>query len=438
MRVRGIHPAGRRIVAAVLCAPFVLTCLAGPVAAATVTFGTPTATSQFGQQIVFTQPYGGAAIKSASILITLPDDPGPAVASVSNSGSGSLTYKMDTSSGGVDPFVPVVGQFEVVLADGTTLDGPEIKITYDDDRFTWKTKIGKVVRLHYIDATDSFAQQMLNLADAGVANAASLFGVSETQPLDYYVYPSQADFQQGLNQPDTVGGTVVQSVRICYATVQSGDTVYAAQVMPHEPTHVVFWDATHNPYHEMPRWLNEGFAQYVSQGYDPDSRQIVSQAARAGTLPSLLALTDYFPLDSGRIYLVYAEAVAAADFLVRKYGRPSVAKLLQAFGKGATDDEAFTAALGVDVATFDKAFMTDNNATSTKYGPKPEATSPAGTFGSSGPTASPPTTGPARKAPARSDNSAAYLLAAIMAVAGVVLLGLALAMVVSSRRQAAR
>jgi hypothetical protein len=421
--MRAIHPVGRRVGAALLCSLMVAMCLAGPVAAATVTFGTPSGTSQFGREIVFTQPYDGASIKSATILITLPDDPGPTVAVVRNSGSGPLTYAMDTSSGGVDPFVPVVGQFEVLLTDGTTLDGPEIKVTYADDRFTWKTMVGKVVRLHYIDASDSFAQQMLNFADAGLANAAALFGVSETQPLDYYVYPSQSDFQQGLNQPDTVGGTVIQSVRICYATVEPGDRVYAAQVMPHEPTHVAFWDATHNPYHEAPRWLNEGFAQYVSQGYDSESRSIVSQAAQAGTLPSLLALTDYFPLDSARIYLAYAEGLAAADFLVTKYGRADVLKLVQAFGKGDTDDEAFQAALGVDVATFDKAFMADNNATPTKYGPRPEATSP---------------TVPSQKAPAKSGNSALYLLAGIMAVAGVVLLGCALAMVLSSRRQAAR
>jgi hypothetical protein len=429
MSPRVAHRTGRRVCAVLLSVSLGLIGLAGPAAAATVTFGTPSGTSQFGKQIVFTQPYGGAAIKSASILIFLPDEAGPTVATVANPGSGSLQFAMDTSGGGVDPFVPVVGQFEVVLADGTTLDGPEIRVVYADDRFAWKLKTGKVVRLHYIDASDSFAQQMLTFADAGVANAATLFGVTETQPLDYYVYPSQSDFQQGLNQPDTVGGTVIESVRICYATVQPGDTTYAAQVMPHEPTHVVFWDATHNPYHGMPRWLNEGFAQYVSQGYDSDSRQIVSQAAQDGSLPSLLALTDFFPLDANRIYLAYAEAVAAADFMVVKYGQPAISKLLAGFGKGDTNDEAFTAALGVDVATFDAAFMASNHATATKYGPQTEATSPP---------VSASTGGSGQNAPTKSNNSAIYLLAGIMAAAGVVLLGLALAMVLSSRRQAAR
>ena len=339
---------------------------------------------------------------------------------------------MDTTGGGVDPFVPVTAQFELVLPDGSTVDGPQIHVTYDDTRFTWKTKLGKIVRLHYIDASDAFAQQMVDLADTGVANAASLFGVAETQPIDYYVYPSQDAFQQGTNQPDTVGGTVIESVRICYATVEPDNTTYAAQVMPHEPTHVVFWDASHNPYHERPRWLNEGFAQYVSQGYDSDSRQLVGQAVRDQSLPSLLALGDYFPLDSSRINMVYAESVAAADFMVTKYGRPAIAKLLQAYAKGDTDDEAFMAAFGVDVAAFDQAFMSDNHATSTKYGPQPEPTSPAGSAG---------TTGSNQQTPggaAKPDNSAVYLLAGGMAALGILLLGLALAITFSSRRQAVR
>ena len=428
MRVR----AGRRLGAMLVVLPALLASMAGTASAATVTFGTPTATSTFGTRIVFTQPYSGATFKTANILITLPDDTGPFVVPITSLGSAALTYSMDTTGGGVDPFVPVTGQFEVVLSDGSTVDGPEIHVTYDDTRFTWKTLVGKVVRLHYIDASDSFAQHMLQLADTGVANAAALFGVTETRPIDYYVYPSQATFQQGTNQPDTVGGTVHESVRICYATVEPNNSDYAAKVMPHEPTHVVFWDASQNPYHERPRWLNEGFAQYVSQGYDSDSRQIVDQAAQDGSLPSLLALGDFFPLDSSRISMVYAESVAAADFMVSKYGRPAIAKLLQAYLKGDTDDEAFMAAFGVDVAAFDTAFMAGNHATSPTYGPQPEPTSPAGLTGPAGSTQQSP------GGPAKSDNTQVYLLAGAMAAAGVVLLALALAIAMSSRRQAVR
>ena len=444
MRLIDRHRPARRLAAALACAPIVLMCLAGPVAAASVSFGTPSAVSHFGQDIVFTQPYSGATIKSASILISIPNDSvtlpgivGPEVAALSSVGSSSLTFSLDTSGALVSPFSPVVGQFEVVLQDGTTVDGPKIDVTYDDDRFTWKIKTGTVVRLHYIQASDSFAQQMLKLADEGVSKAAAMFGVTETQPIDYYVYPSQSAFQDGLSEPGTVGGVALPSYRACFAVVAPGDGNYAAQVMPHEPTHIVFSDATKNPYHEPPRWLNEGFAQYIAQGYDPDSRSTVTQSAGNGTMPSLLALTNYFPLDSTRIYLAYAESVAAVDLMVSKYGKPDILKLVHAYATGSSDDQAFQAAFGMDVTAFDAAFMAANNATATKYGPKPEATSPPG--GAVAPSGTTPPTGTSgQSAPSSPQNHAPiYLLAGVMAVLGVVLMGVALAMVVSARGRAA-
>jgi hypothetical protein len=363
---------------------------------------------------------------------------------------------MDLSSGGLYPFEPVTARFEAVLSDGTTVAGPDIHVTYADDRFAWKVKTGKVVRLHYIDASDGFAQQMLTLADGGVTKASTTFGVSESQPIDYYVYPSQSAFQQGLSQPETVGGLADPTFRTCYAIVAPGDTSYAAQVMPHEPTHIVFSDATGNPYHEPPRWLNEGFAQYISLGYDTGSRQLVSQAVHAGTLSSLLALTDFFPLDAGRIYLAYAEAVSAVDFMVRKYGQADVAKLASAYAGDASDDEAFQAAFGVDVAGFNSAWLADNGVTPTKYGPQPAPTGPLppGWNGTaSGATPQPGSTsvanpgasqtngfggGSGNQSPGKADNSAVYLLAGLMALAGILLIGIAIVLAGTANRQAAR
>ena len=58
--MRGIE-LGRRLRVALVAACLVGLCLgsAVPVAAASVTFGTPTATSVFGEGITFKQPYSG-------------------------------------------------------------------------------------------------------------------------------------------------------------------------------------------------------------------------------------------------------------------------------------------------------------------------------------------------------------------------------------------
>jgi hypothetical protein len=450
MKMHVGHSVATRLSAALLCASFGLVSLAGPVAGSSLTFGTPSATSKFNTGIAFSQPYSGGTLKSATILITTPGDIGPSVSAVDQVASSPLTFTMDTSAGGLFPNTPVVAHFEVVLSDGTTQAGPDIHVTYTDDRYAWKTMTGKVVTLHYINASASFAQQLVGWADDGVSKAATLFGVSESKPIDYFVYPDQSSFQSALGQGETVGGVAMPTFRSCFALVASGDTTYGQEVLAHEVTHVVFADAIGNPYHDPPRWLDEGFAVYNSVGYGSSDRRLVSQAASSGTLMSILALSDFFPLDANRIYLAYAEAVSAVDFMVRKYGQPAVLKLVQAYAKGDSDDEAFTAGLGVDMAAFNSAWLADNNATATKYGPQPEPTGPLppgwngtsassggtpGPSGGNGPGASTSTSGSGQQSPSQSGDQTVFLLAGIMAAAGLLLLGIALVLFVSSARR---
>jgi hypothetical protein len=434
----------RRFLGAALSAGFAVMYLAGTASAASVTFGTGSAQSKFGSNISFTQPYSGSIV-SANLLLKGPyDSAGPEVVPVKVAGSGQLVASLDTSGGSLFPFAPVVGNFEVVLSDGTTEVGPDIDVTYADDRFVWKQLTGTVVRVHYLDATASFAKSLLTLADGGVTRASAMFGVTETKPIDYYVYPSQDVFQQGLNQPDTVGGVAEPEYRIAFSVVANGDNAYAAQVMPHEVTHVVFWDAAHNAYHGTPRWLDEGFAQYISQGYDSTSRRTVTQAVQGGSLTSLLALTDFFPLDATRIYLAYAEAVSAVDFMVRKYGKPAVLKLVQAYAGGVSDDEAFTAGLGVDVKGFDTAWETELGVAPTKYGPQPAPTGPLppgwSTTGGAGASIGPnSTSGPSSGAQAQpsgvhSGNTAVMVLAGILAAVGALMVGIAAVLMMSAKR----
>jgi hypothetical protein len=444
-RVAGYRVA-RCLSGALVCALLALACLAGPVAAESVTFGTPTGSSRFGTGITFTQPYGGATVASASLLVQVPDDLGPTVIPLARVGSTSLTASLDTSSGGLYPNTPVTARFEVVLSDGTTAEGPDIKITYDDDRFTWKELPGKLITLHYIQASGAFAQQLLKWADDGATKAAAMFGVTESKRIDYFIYPDQATFQQALGQPGTVGGVALQSIRTCFALVAPGDTEYGAEVLPHEVTHIVFGDAVANPYHNPPRWLDEGFAVYVSIGYDAGYRQQVSQAVAGGTLAPLMALTDYFPLDESRIGLAYAESASAVDFMVRKYGQASIAKLLGAYANGQSDDEAFKAAFGVDMAGFDAAWLAEIGVTATKYGPQPAPTGPLppGWNGSgTGPGATAEPTGPSEtgspsgqsgQCTSQSGNTAGLLLAGLLAVAGLALLGGSLVLLLSPRR----
>jgi hypothetical protein len=366
-------------VATVVALAVVLTA-AAPARAGSITFGTPTATSKFLQGIDFGQPYtGGSGIKEVDVVLQIEGVFGTSVAQVESPGSSRFDYILDTSTGQLEPNTTVTAYFQVTFTDGSTQDGPSISITYQDDRFDWQTLTGKLVRIHWYQGDQNFAQQALKMGEQGIANAAAFLGYTETKPIDFFVYADQQSFYDALGPGtrENVGGQANPDIRTLFALVAPDELSYAATVVPHELTHVVFDDVTRNPYHFPPHWLNEGIAVYVSQGYENSDRNRVATAVSSGTLMPLSAIRGQFPTTQVQFYLAYAESVSAVDYFVRSYGKAAMTKLVATFGTGASDDEAFTAAIGIGVDEFDRLWQQSVGVSAIpSYGPQPAPTGP--------------------------------------------------------------
>jgi MYXO-CTERM domain-containing protein len=411
-----------------------------PVRAGTVTFGTPSFSSSFGKGVEFTQPYsGGSGIDHVYVSVQVQGDFGRLVTKPDNVGSKSLDFLFDASKGQIQPNTHLDAHFEVVFSDGSVQDGPEISAVYVDDRFHWQTLTGKLVILHWYSGSQSFAEQALQLGESGVEKAAQFLGYTETKPIDFFIYAEQQPFYDALGPAtrDNVGGQANPQIRTLFALIAPGDMSYAASVVPHELTHVVFDDLTGNPFHMPPHWLNEGIAVYVSQGYGSDDRSRVEDAVSRQQLMPLVAIRGEFPTGQTQFYLAYAEAVSAVDFFVKTYGHDKLVKLLDQFAAGASDDEAFTAAIGMGVDAFDAAWQASVGATSSAsgplptYGPRPGPTGPlppgwtaSGLSGPGNGSQASPSTSPATSA-SRSDGTGSSTFIPPVAAAGLGAAGLA-------------
>jgi hypothetical protein len=357
----------RRIVA--LAAALALTAglVVAPVAlAADPIFGTATASSHYGEAITVTQPAtipaGVVRVEAvvregvgADTFLASMDTPAP--------GPTTLRYSLDTPAGTVFPNTPVELGFRLTFDDGHTVDSPTTTHLYADDRFTWRTLEGSVVRVHWSEGDSAFGRKLLAVGEQAIKNATSLLGVEETTPIDFYVYADRTAFYDviGKGLQENVGGLALPEIRTLFANIGSGDAgdPWVSVVVPHELTHIVFDTATHNPYHEPLHWLNEGLAVYLAQGYDAGARSSVEGAARSGDLMPLSALVQQFPASADRFSLAYDEAVSAIDFLVRTYGKDALVKLIRSYGNGVGDDAAFSGALGVDTRGFEAAWLAD-------------------------------------------------------------------------------
>ena len=351
------------------------------VAAAGISFGTPTATPDFGQGVTFRQPVngGGAHVQRVEILVQEPGNSGPLVSEVpiagGTLGSTTLSFVRSEQDDHIYPNTALSARWRVVDATGVAVLGPSVSVTYSDTRYTWQTKSSALVTVHWTVGDASFGQRALTIAQSGIAKAEALLGVTETKPIDFFVYADQNAFYDALGPGtrENVGGEALPEIRTLFALITPDEInqSWVGVVIPHELTHLVFDTAVTNPYHFPPRWLNEGLAVYLSQGYVTSDRGLVRDAASSHQIIPLDGLTGQFPTTADQFALAYAESVSAIDFFVRTYGQPALVTLIKSYARGVTDDEAMTAATGHSLAAFNSAWLTDiGAATPTHYGPK--------------------------------------------------------------------
>ncbi|HEX5148656.1 MAG TPA: hypothetical protein VFW02_06205, partial [Candidatus Limnocylindrales bacterium] len=201
-----------------------------PVAAATgwADFGTPTATSSFTSGVTFTQPVTlGKEVGRAELLLTAATATGSTVIEVpgpSGTGATTLTYVVDPNvDGHMLPNTPLTGRWRLTAADDPTAVevGPAVQITYADDRFDWRTEAGDLVKVHWYEGSSSFGQRALTIANDAVQQAADLLHVTESDPIDFFVYADQDAFYAALGPGtrENVGGQANAEIRTMFALI---------------------------------------------------------------------------------------------------------------------------------------------------------------------------------------------------------------------------
>jgi hypothetical protein len=434
-----------------LTATLAFVALAGPVRAAEpVDFDAPNATGQLGRPLTFTERFRADQEPTRVELLThLPTEETLFVQEASVVGNSGTYTATVVSEGELVPNTTFRYRFRVTTRSGTSL-GPEATITYVDDRYEWRTLPGEIVRVHWYEGDESFARRALEIGDRAVADVSNLLGVTEEEPIDFFIYASNEGLYGALGPGtrENVGGQAHADIRTLFALIEPSeiDSDWVEVVVPHELTHLVFNTAVDNPYHFPPRWLNEGLAVYLSEGYSIGDRAQLESAARDGTLMPLDGLTGQFPTSRERFLLAYAESVSAVDFFIRTHGRDTLVKLVRSYSDGRSDDEAFTAATGVDVGAFEAAWLADVGAEKPRaYGPRrgppgplpPDWSAPSASPGpgsSAGPVERPEPTesvGPAPSLPGEGSGRLDPLV--VLALAAIALTGAVAAGILTTR-----
>ena len=359
------------------------------VLASSPAFGAPTVVAELGQPIAFSSEITGDDIAGVDVLvrlafvptvIVLPAQPGAA-------GTWQATQSIDIGpsalcacvvDGNSAPNTHFDFQFRVRASDGTITLGPLAQGVVEDTRFEWRTVSDRMVVVHWYAGDDAFAQGAGDLANQAIDRASQLLGTTLPRPVDLFVYDTQQALLDAVSpNRENIAGEAHPDIQTMFVWLphDQGIADFNAEVVRHELTHLVFDAATRNPYHDPPRWLNEGIAVYLSVGYDADYRSYVDNGVRSHSLIPLGGIAGLFPATQDGFYLAYGESVAAVDFFVRTYGDQKLWDLVRSYAQGMTDDDAFTAATGAGVDDFNAAwFASLGEGVPAPLGPQPGPT----------------------------------------------------------------
>jgi hypothetical protein len=406
-------------------------------------FGSMTASASFGGQMRFSVELPGGPPDRLELLLRFASSPDSTVVAPVDPGATSAQYVWDTADRPLTPNTNIAYRWRATNGDVVTLS-PEKTILYDDDRpgLDWHTaKIG-LATVHWYGGAEAQARHFGTISADAAAAAATLLGHDLAGPIDVFVYATREDFfgVLGPGAREWTGAATFPSLRTIFMWLGGGSSAYLETTMTHEVTHVVFQDATANPFHEPAKWFNEGLAVWSERRTASGHEGSVQAAADSGSLLAFAGITESFPIGDQAARLAYDEGATMVQMIIDTYGRGAIATIAAAWHEGAGDDEALEAGTGVSVdKMYDAYFASFGAEPPTAVQPAPILPSnvdkPPQPAASSGEVPAESASAAASKAeqPSGSSGDAAGWILGGVVVAGLAL-GVGLAVVVRRRR----
>jgi len=312
-------------------------------------FGAESASATYGKQITFRVELPGGAPDRLELLLQVGlGADSTLVAPVQASGT-SARYVLDTAQDYLTPNTPITYRWRATAGGSVTVSDART-FRYADNRpgLDWRSASIGQATVHWYGNGESQARRFGALSTGASARAEATLGHSLDGPIDIFVYVTRDDFfgALGPGAREWTGAATYPDIRTIFMWLGGGSSDYLDTALAHEVTHVVFFDATRNPYHAPPSWLNEGFAVWSERQNADDQMSVVRDEVSNG-LFSFSAITGQFPIGARGSSLSYAEGATMVARIIDTYGKAAMARIAAAYRSGATDAEALKAGTGI-------------------------------------------------------------------------------------------
>lgn len=133
------------------------------------------------------------------------------------------------------------------------------------------------------------------------------------------------------------------------------------ETIRHELTHLIVHH--HVTGEKIPKWLDEGLAQWVSGGLGEllsiRRKSLLRQALLSDRLIRIQALTDWFPVREGDLHLAYEESESIVGFIIGRYGLAGIVSMLDHLKAGEEWEAALEKGLGASFAEVENAWLAE-------------------------------------------------------------------------------
>ncbi len=243
--------------------------------------------------------------------------------------------------------------------DGNRVETSPETMHFDDDRFTWRSLAGAAgeggsITLYWYNGGDSFAQELMDTCEEGLASLTQDIGTHPEKPIEIYVYQSTSDLRGAMVfSQEWTGGVAFIDFGIIAISISPSQLEWGKGALLHELTHLVVHQATFSPYGQLPLWLDEGLATNSEGKLDSDLQASLNRAISEGTLISVRTLCSPFSAYTDRARLSYAESYSLVRYLLDNYGQDKMLDLLIILKQGTTYDEALAEVYGFGIDGLD-------------------------------------------------------------------------------------
>ncbi|MBU0733344.1 MAG: hypothetical protein KKG10_04250 [Proteobacteria bacterium] len=216
------------------------------------------------------------------------------------------------------------------------------------------------IRVLFEPPLEPAAKQLTNIYPGVKAELERIFGWDLNLTPSILLIKESKEFQQMIKNPLTVAFALPEKDLIVIDYSKMNIHPFTLRnIFKHELCHLLLHQHIRSV--PLPRWLDEGVAQWVSDGIGDiildQKRSRLNKVALRGRFISLDSLARGFPRREEDLILAYEESKSFVDYIIGKFGREGVLKVLEGMKQGESVHAAVLRACSVSFEDLEKGWQ---------------------------------------------------------------------------------